>query len=76
MSSDQITGLIREFGFPVLVALWFMFRLERRVERLFTLMTALMQVTALLAKSIDNIEGDQRAIRAQTDAHIHIGEGQ
>jgi hypothetical protein len=51
---DQGIALLREFGFPVFVAIWFMWRLEKRVDRLFELMTAHMQATALLAKSVDD----------------------
>jgi hypothetical protein len=50
---EQATGLLREFGFPVFVALWFMLRLEKRLDRLFELMGALLQAVALLAKSVD-----------------------
>lgn len=54
MTFDQGIGLLREFGFPVFVAVWFMWRLEKRVDRLFELMNSLMQATALLAKSVDS----------------------
>jgi hypothetical protein len=47
-------ALLREFGFPVFVSMWFMWRLEKRMDRLFELMTSLMQATALLAKSVDD----------------------
>jgi hypothetical protein len=50
---DQGIGLVREFGFPVFVAVWFMWRLEKRIDRLFELMTSHMLATALLAKSVD-----------------------
>jgi hypothetical protein len=53
MTFEQGTGLIREFGFPVFVALWFMIRLERRVDRLSELLTSLMQATAIIAKAVE-----------------------
>jgi hypothetical protein len=53
MTFDQVTGLLREFGFPVFVALWFMIRLERRVDRLSELLTSLMQATAIIAKAVE-----------------------
>jgi hypothetical protein len=53
MTFEQGTGLIREFGFPVFVALWFMVRLERRVDRLSELLTSLMQATAIIAKAVE-----------------------
>ena len=57
MAIEQATALLREFGFPVFVALWFMIRLERRVDRLSELLTALMQATAIIAKAVEPREG-------------------
>ncbi len=51
--SDQSVALLREFGFPVVVAVWFMWRLEKRLDRLFELFSALLKAVALLAKSVD-----------------------
>ena len=53
MATDQVTALLREFGFPVFVAVWFMIRLERRVDRLSELLTSLMQATAIIAKAVE-----------------------
>ena len=53
MTYEHGVALLREFGFPVFVAVWFMWRLERRIDRLFELMTSHMQATALLAKAVD-----------------------
>lgn len=47
-------GLLREFGFPVFVATWFMWRMEKRLDRIFELMGSHMQATAVLAKSIEH----------------------
>lgn len=60
-------ALLREFGFPVFVAVWFMWRLERRVDRLFELMSSLMQATSLLAKSVDDLGGQRHQLPAQKD---------
>ena len=53
MSYDQGVQLLREFGFPVVVAMWFMWRLEKRMDRLFELLTALLIAIKMLAQSID-----------------------
>ena len=53
MSYDQGVQLLREFGFPVVVAMWFMWRLEKRMDRLFELLQALLSAVALLAQSVD-----------------------
>lgn len=54
---DQATALLREFGFPVFVALWFMIRLEKRVDRLSELLTSLMQATTIIAKAVEPRNG-------------------
>lgn len=48
------TALLREFGFPIVVALWFMLRAEKRLDRLAELVAAHMQATALIAKSLED----------------------
>ena len=53
MSLEQLTGLLREFGFPVFVATWFMFRLEKRMDRQSELLASLMQAMAMIAKAIE-----------------------
>ena len=63
MTYDQWTGIIREFGFPVFVVVWFMFRMERRVDRLIELLAALIKAIAVIARSLDDHRAD---IRAQT----------
>lgn len=62
---DQVVGLIREFGFPVFVVVWFMWRMEKRVDRLFELLTSLLQAMALLAKAIDHHFDTTRTTGAQ-----------
>lgn len=70
MSFEQGVQLLREFGFPVVVASWFMWRLEKRMDRLFELMNSLMQATALLARSVD----DHIDAAKSTGAHAVISE--
>ncbi len=51
-------ALMRDFGFPVFVALWFMMRLERRVDRLSEQLTSLMQSMAIIAKAVEPRDKD------------------
>lgn len=53
MTYEHGVALLREFGFPVVVAVWFMWRLEKRMDRLFELLTALLLAVRLLAQSVD-----------------------
>lgn len=71
MTFEHGVALLREFGFPVFVAVWFMWRLEKRIDRLFELMTSHMQATALLAKSVDFHLDNSRA----TGAHTALPDG-
>lgn len=64
MTVEQITPLIREFGFPVFVVMWFMFRTEKRIDRLIELLTALIRAMEIIAKSVDDHRADTR--RANT----------
>ena len=61
MTFDQGIGLIREFGFPVFVVMWFMFRVEKRLDRLFELTTALMTTMKILAQALNNHSQELRA---------------
>lgn len=70
MDSSALS-VIREFGFPMFVALWFMFRHDRRTDRLFELMSNHMQATALLAKSIESYQLQ----RNQSGLHVVRSQG-
>lgn len=62
MSQADIIGLIREFGFPTVVVLWFMFRLEKKLDRQAEIQSSQLQATALLAKSIDYLTTQHREV--------------
>lgn len=75
--SDQAIALIREFGFPTFIVMWFMFRLEKRLDRQVELLGSLMQATALLAKAVetnhrrapelDELDSEKPTVRTQGD---------
>ena len=69
---DQAIALIREFGFPIFVCLWFMIRLEKRVDRQTELLASLMQATAVLAKSV----ADHNQALRQTGEHPALTDGE
>lgn len=52
--------IIRDLGFPVFVALYFMVRLERRMDRSIELLNNLMMATAIIGRSVDNVEENSR----------------
>ena len=55
--------IIREFGFPAFVAVWFMWRVEKRMERFTEVVQNLLTTVTVMAKTIDNLPGDRATIR-------------
>ena len=52
-SADNALGIIREFGFPVFVALWFMWRVEKRMDRFTDAIQNLLTAVTIMAKTVD-----------------------
>lgn len=50
--SDTI-ALLREFGFPVFVAVWFMWRIEKRLDRFTEQIEKLITVVTVMTKVVD-----------------------
>jgi hypothetical protein len=55
VSASDITALLREFGFPIFVSLWFMWRLEKRLDAFTESIQKLLTVVTVMSKSIDEI---------------------
>lgn len=53
MEPDLILQAIREFGFPTVVALWFMWRVEKRLDKLIEQESRQLTAIAVLARSMD-----------------------
>lgn len=53
----DIIALIREFGFPVFVAVWFMWRIENRLDRFTEQIEKLYTVVTVLTKIVDDKGG-------------------
>ena len=53
-NSIDVVGFISHLGFPVFVSLWFMHRIEKRMDRLITSQENLTTVVTVLTKTIDN----------------------
>lgn len=51
--SASALGIIREFGFPVFVAVWFMWRVEKRMDRFTDVVQNLLTTVTVMAKTID-----------------------
>lgn len=51
----DITGLLREFGFPIFVSLWFMWRLERRMDAFTESINKLLTIVTIMSRSVDEL---------------------
>lgn len=55
VSATDITGLLREFGFPIFVSLWFMWRLEKRLDAFTESIQKLLTVITVMSKTVDEL---------------------
>lgn len=55
VDSSGTLAIIREFGFPVFVALWFMWRVEKRMDRFTDVVQNLLTTVTVMAKTIDGL---------------------
>lgn len=54
-------GLLREFGFPIFVSLWFMWRVEKRMDRFTDAIQSLLTTVTVMAKTVDDLTPSPRA---------------
>jgi hypothetical protein len=52
---EDAVSIIREFGFPVFVALWFMWRVEKRFDRFTEALQNLLTAVTIMAKTVDHL---------------------
>jgi|SRR5882672_2714995 len=51
----DVTGLLREFGFPIFVSVWFMWRLERRMDAFTESINKLLTIVTIMSRSMDEL---------------------
>jgi hypothetical protein len=54
-NSVDLVALIREFGFPIFVCVWFMWRLEKRLEELRDSIEELVKQHAVMNNTLNNL---------------------
>jgi len=54
-------ALLREFGFPIFVSVWFMWRIEKRMDRFTAAIQDLLLTVTVMAKTIDDMSPKRRA---------------
>jgi len=67
VDASSTLGLLREFGFPVFVAVWFMWRVEKRMDRFTDVVQNLLTTVTIMAKTIDGLPAG-RAPRSPTNS--------
>lgn len=55
VSLTDVTGLLREFGFPVFVSLWFMWRLEKRMDAFTESINKLLTIVTITSRTMDEL---------------------
>lgn len=55
VSLTDVTGLLREFGFPIFVSVWFMWRLERRMDAFTESINKLLTIVTIMSRSVDEL---------------------
>jgi hypothetical protein len=58
-SVDQVIAFLREFGFPTFVCLWFMWRMEKKIESFLDTQAKIMVAITVLTQVFD-IDLDER----------------
>jgi hypothetical protein len=59
--TTDAVGLLREFGFPIFVSLWFMWRVEKRMDRFTDAIQQLLTAVTVMAKTVDDLTPGGRA---------------
>lgn len=54
-SGVDAAALLREFGFPIFVSMWFMWRVEKRMDRFTDAIQDLLLTITVMAKTIDDL---------------------
>jgi hypothetical protein len=59
-SGVDAAALLREFGFPIFVSVWFMWRVEKRMDRFTDAIQNLLLTVTVMAKTIDDLPSSKR----------------
>lgn len=73
VTATDITALLREFGFPIFVSLWFMWRLEKRLDAFTESIQKLLTVVTVMSKTIDEISS--KPTKSGGSGSIPLGKG-
>lgn len=69
MKIEEVMTMIKELGFPMFVAIWFMYRLEKRMDKMSETLLSLMHSVTSLAKAVDGVDGRVEHLGEITGQH-------
>lgn len=71
----DLVQILREFGFPVFVTVWFMWRLEKRIDRFTESIERLITIVTVMAKTVDDLPAAPPELAASQSSRGIIGAG-
>jgi len=69
--NTDVAALLREFGFPIFVSLWFMWRVEKRMDRFTDSIQNLLTAVTVMAKTVDDLPAAHPHPPTYPPAHPH-----
>jgi len=63
--SGDVIAILREFGFPIFVSLWFMGRIEKRLDRFTDTVQNLLTAVTIMAKTLDDLSHSTEKVPTQ-----------
>lgn len=61
----DVIAILREFGFPIFVSLWFMGRVEKRLDRFTDSIQNLLTAVTIMAKTLDDMSHPTEKVPTQ-----------
>jgi hypothetical protein len=66
-TGTDIASLVQQVGFPIVIAVWFMWRLEKRMDRLIQLLGSLLKAISMLVKALAHMGADVESVEDHLD---------
>jgi len=60
--TKEVATLLRDLGFPIFVCLWFMWRLEKRIDAIIKINSRMCRLVLVLARALDLPEDERRKL--------------
>lgn len=64
---SKLVAFIREFGLPSFLVIWFLFRIEKKLERFTKALNQLLTVNVVMLKTLDKDEEADKLLKSESD---------